>query len=161
MKPMSTCLWFDGQAEEAARFYLSVFENGKIGRISYYPDEGQEIHRQKAGTVMTVEFEVNGQKFLGLNGGPEFKFDEAISFVISCDSQDEIDNYWNKLTQNGGKESLCGWLKDRFGVSWQIVPTVLADMMADPDKEKSGRVMKAFMQMKKFDIKALKAAYNS
>jgi predicted 3-demethylubiquinone-9 3-methyltransferase (glyoxalase superfamily) len=158
MQKMSTCLWFDSQAEEAARFYVSVFKDGKIGRIAHYGKEGFEIHGRPEGSVLTVEFEVNGQKFIALNGGPQFKFDEAVSFVINCETQEEIDYYWSKLT-NGGQEGPCGWLKDKFGLSWQVVPTVLSDMMADKDHTKSDRVMKAFLQMKKFDIQKLKEAY--
>lgn len=133
------CLWFDGQAKAAAEFYCSVFKNGKI----------------LSDTPMVTTFEVNGTKFMGLNGGPKFKFDEAISFVVNCDTQDEIDYYWDKLTE-GGEESMCGWLKDKYGVSWQIVPTIIAELMSD--SEKAQRVIKAFMNMRKLDIEIMKNA---
>ena len=144
------CLWFENQAEEAVNFYVSVFRNSKIENISRYGKEGFEIHGQQEGSVLTVDFEINGQRFTALNGGPMFKFTEAISFQVFCDTQQEIDHYWNKLTENGGEESYCGWLKDKYGISWQIVPAVLPDLMKDP--EKSGRVTKVFLQMRKFDI---------
>jgi predicted 3-demethylubiquinone-9 3-methyltransferase (glyoxalase superfamily) len=153
------CLWFDNEAEEAARFYVSVFKDSKLGDISRYGKEGTEVHGRKAGTVMTAEWEIEGMKFVGLNGGPQFKFSEAISFQIMCKDQAEVDYYWSKLTAGGGQESVCGWVKDKFGLSWQVVPTVLMDMVKDPDTAKSERVTKAFLQMKKFDIAALKRAY--
>ncbi len=146
------CLWFDNQAEEAARFYTSVFENSKIESISYYGKEGFEIHGQKEGTVLTVDFQINGQSFTALNGTPIFKFNESISFQIFCETQEEIDNYWSKLTE-GGEEGQCGWLKDKFGISWQIIPTILPELMTDPTK--AGRVTNEFLQMKKFDIERL------
>jgi predicted 3-demethylubiquinone-9 3-methyltransferase (glyoxalase superfamily) len=155
---ITPCLWFDDEAEEAAKFYVSVFKNSKLGSISRYGKEGFEIHGRKAGTVMTAEWEIEGQKFVGLNGGPQFKFSEAISFQIMCEDQKEIDYFWSKLTA-GGQEGPCGWLKDKFGLSWQVVPKVLIDMLKDPDAAKSQRVTKAFLQMKKFDIAALKRAY--
>ena len=151
------CLWFDTQAEDAAKHYVAIFKNSKIGSITRYPNEGKEIHGKDAGTVMTVEFELEGQKFLGLNGGPQFKFDEAISFQVFCDTQDEIDYFWSRLTA-GGSEGPCGWLKDKFGLSWQVVPAVLPELMRGANAEKSGRIMKAFMQMKKLDIAAIKRA---
>jgi predicted 3-demethylubiquinone-9 3-methyltransferase (glyoxalase superfamily) len=157
MQKIAACLWFDDQAEEAANFYVSIFKNSKIGRVSRYGTEGFEIHGRKAGSVMMVEFELNGQPFSALNGGPNFKFSEAISFEIFCKTQEEIDYHWNKLSDGGSGQ--CGWLKDKFGVSWQVVPEVLADYMVDPDKQKSGRVMAALLQMKKLDIAALKRAY--
>jgi predicted 3-demethylubiquinone-9 3-methyltransferase (glyoxalase superfamily) len=149
---ITTCLWFDGKAEEAAKFYTSVFKNSEIQNVSRYGKEGFEFHGQKEGTAMTVSFKINGQSFLGLNGGPLFKFTEAISFQVFCDSQKEIDYYWNKLTE-GGEESQCGWLKDKYGISWQIIPSILSELMSNP--EKAGRVTNAFMQMKKFDIEKL------
>jgi predicted 3-demethylubiquinone-9 3-methyltransferase (glyoxalase superfamily) len=149
------CLWFDNQAEEAARYYVSLFRNSKINKISYYGKEGFDIHGQQEGTVLTVDFEINGNPFVALNGGPIFKFTEAVSFQVFCDTQQEIDEYWGKLTKEG-EESQCGWLKDKYGLSWQIVPSVLPQLMSDP--ERSERVMKAFMQMKKFDIETLLAA---
>ena len=156
--PIIPCLWFDSQAEEAADFYVSVFKDGKIRGISRYGKEGFEIHGRKAGTVMTVEFELRGQRYVALNGGPLFKFDEAVSFQVPCDDQDEIDYYWAALSK-GGEEGPCGWLKDRFGLSWQVVPRVLPQMLMDSDPKKSERVTKAFLQMKKFDLAALKRAY--
>ncbi len=149
------CLWFDNQAEEAATFYTSVFKNSKINEISRYGKEGFEIHGQKEGIVMTVSFTINGQPFTALNGGPLFKFTEAMSIQVFCDTQDEIDHYWNKLT-DGGEESQCGWLKDKFGLSWQVIPSILSELMSDP--KKSGRVTEAFLKMKKFDIGKLKKA---
>lgn len=154
------CLWFDGQAEDAAKFYVSIFPNSRVGTISRYGKEGFEIHGREAGTVMTAEFFLDGQRFVGLNGGPHFKFDEAISFQIHCEDQKEVDYYWEKLTSGGGQEGPCGWLKDKFGLSWQVAPVVLLDMLMDPDASKSQRVTKAFLQMKKFDIEALKRAYD-
>ena len=153
------CLWFDTQAEDAARFYVSVFPNSRIGEISRYGKEGFEIHGREAGTVMTVEFFLDGQRFVALNGGPLFKFDEAISFQIHCADQAEVDDYWQKLTAGGGEEGPCGWLKDKFGLSWQIVPKVLIEMLMSKDHAASQRVTKAFLQMKKFDIAALKRAF--
>jgi predicted 3-demethylubiquinone-9 3-methyltransferase (glyoxalase superfamily)/uncharacterized protein YndB with AHSA1/START domain len=146
------CLWFDKEAEQAAKFYTSIFNNSKIINISYYTNEGKEIHGQQAGSVLTVEFQINGQKFTALNGGPIFKFNEAVSFQIFCETQDEIDFYWSKLT-DGGEEGQCGWLKDKYGVSWQIVPSILPQLISNP--EKAEKVTKAFMQMQKFDIKAM------
>jgi len=160
MQGIIPCLWFDHQAEEAARFYTSVFRNSRIGRISRYGKEGFEIHGQPEGTVLTVEFEINGQAFTALNGGPVFRFNEAISFQVHCDTQDEVDYYWDRLAEGGDeKAQQCGWLKDRYGVSWQIVPTVLITMLLDKDAGKSNRVMKALLQMKKLDIAGLRQAY--
>ncbi|WP_149830535.1 VOC family protein [Streptomyces tailanensis] len=150
-----TCLWFDGQAEEAAAFYVSVFKNSRLGRVTHYSEAGPG----PAGTVLTVEFVANGQKFIALNGGPEFKFNEAISFQILCADQDEIDYYWSRLTEGGGEEGPCGWVKDRFGVSWQVEPAVLMEMMNDPDPQKAVRATKAMLSMVKFDIAALEKAY--
>lgn len=152
------CLWFDTEGEEAARFYVSVFPDSKLGRIGRYVQEGSDVHGKPAGSVVTVEFELAGQRFLALNGGPQYKFDEAVSFQIHCDTQEEIDHYWEKLTE-GGKEVACGWLKDRFGLSWQVVPKVLPEMLLDPDKAKVGRVFEAFMKMTKYDIAELERAY--
>lgn len=149
---ITPCLWFDNQAEEAANFYVSVFKNSKIKTISHYGKEGFETHGQKEGTVLTVDFQINGQPFTALNGGPLFKFSEAVSFQVPCETQEEIDYYWSKLTE-GGQESECGWLKDKYGLSWQIVPTILSQLLRDSTK--SERVMKALMQMKKFDIATL------
>jgi predicted 3-demethylubiquinone-9 3-methyltransferase (glyoxalase superfamily) len=155
---ITPCLWFDTQAEEAANDYAAIFENSKILSISRYGKEGHEIHGREAGSVMTVEFEIAGQRFVGLNGGPHFKFNEAVSFQVHCETQQEIDHYWDKLG-NGGEEGPCGWLKDRFGVSWQVVPAILPTMLMDPDPEKAARVTRAFLQMKKFDVEKLERAY--
>lgn len=157
-KVITPCLWFDTQAEDAARFYCSVFKNSKIGKISRFPNAGQDIHHKAAGSVMTVEYELDGQPFVALNGGPQFKFDEAVSFQIFCETQSDIDYYWDKLT-TGGAERPCGWLKDKFGLSWQVVPAAIPKMMTDPDAEKSARVMNAFMKMKKLDIAIIERAY--
>ena len=159
MQKITPCLWFDNKAEEAANFYTSIFKNSKISNITRYGKEGYEIHGKEAGTVMTMDFDIEGQKFLALNGGPEFKFNEAISFIVSCKTQKEVDYYWEKLTADGGQESVCGWLKDKYGVSWQIVPEVLSKLVGDPASEKSQRAMKAMLQMKKIDIEGLKKAY--
>lgn len=152
---ITPCLWFDTQAEEAARFYTSIFDNSTIRAVSRYSKAGHEIHGKQPGSVMTVAFEIDGQAFLALNGGPNFKFNEAVSFQISCETQEEIDHFWNRLTE-GGQERPCGWLKDRYGVSWQVVPAMLPQMLMDPDAEKVERVTNAFLQMKKFDIAVLK-----
>ena len=159
MKNIVPCLWFDGNAEEAVKFYASVFKKTRIGRISRYGEEGYEIHGKRAGTVLTIEFELLGQLFIALNAGPEFKFNEAVSFQVHCKTQKEIDYYWEKLSAGGDERAQqCGWLKDKFGLSWQIVPEVLGKMMTDKDPRKSERVMKALLPMKKLDIKALKQA---
>jgi predicted 3-demethylubiquinone-9 3-methyltransferase (glyoxalase superfamily) len=160
MRRITPCLWFDSQAEEAARFYASVFKNSKIGRISRYGKEGFEVHGKPEGAVLTVEFEIDGQAFTALNGGPMFKFNEAVSFQVHCETQAEVDHFWGKLSAGGDeKAQQCGWLKDRYGVSWQIVPDALMRMLQDKDAAKSGRVMKAMLQMKKLDIKKLEQAY--
>ncbi len=156
---ITTCLWFDTQAEQAANFYVSIFQDGKIGRTARYPNEGQEIHGKEAGSVMTAEFEIGGRTFVALNGGPHFKFNEAVSFQVLCETQKEIDYFWSMLGK-GGEEGPCGWLKDKYGVSWQVVPTVLPAMLTDADPKKSQRVTKAFLQMKKFDIGALERAFD-
>jgi predicted 3-demethylubiquinone-9 3-methyltransferase (glyoxalase superfamily) len=155
---ITPCLWFDTQAEEAARFYVSIFNNSKIRAVSRYSKAGHEIHGKQPGSVMTVAFEIDGQAFLALNGGPNFKFNEAVSFQISCETQEEIDHFWSRLTE-GGQERPCGWLKDRYGVSWQVAPAMLPQMLMDPDAEKIERVTNAFLQMKKFDIAVLKRAH--
>jgi predicted 3-demethylubiquinone-9 3-methyltransferase (glyoxalase superfamily) len=158
MPKITPFLWFDGNAEEAAKFYTSVFKNSKIEKTTRYGKEGYEVHGRPAGTVMTVEFQIDGQKFVALNGGPGFKFNEAVSFVVDCKSQEEVDIFWEKLTE-GGEESMCGWLKDKYGLSWQITPTVLGEMLADKDPKKAERVMAAMLKMKKIDIPTLKKAY--
>ncbi len=155
---MSLCLWYNYQAEDAAKFYCSIFPNSSMGRISRYGKEGFEFHKKPSGTVMTVEFSLNGMNFLALNGGAQFVFNEAASIVVQCETQEEIDHYWNSLTENG-EEGPCGWLKDKFGVSWQIVPSILPAYLADENAERSGRVTAAFLQMKKFDIEKLREAY--
>ena len=155
MQKITPFLWFDHQAEEAVNFYISIFHNAKILGISRYGAEGPGPE----GSVMTVSFELNGQEFVALNGGPRFKFTEAVSFVINCDSQEEIDTFWSKLTANGGEESCCGWLTDRYGLSWQVVPTALGQMMSDPST--AGKVMSALLKMKKLDIKTLQEAGNN
>src|SRR3954462_10236331 len=146
-------LWFDTEAEDAAGFYTSVFENSRIVNVSHYT-EGSP---REAGTVMTVEFELDGQRFVGINGGPQFKFDEAVAFQIDCEDQDEVDYYWERLSE-GGEESQCGWLKDRFGLSWQVVPTGMEELFSDPDPQRAARAMKAMLQMGKLDIAALRSA---
>jgi len=152
-------LWFDNQAEEAVNFYISIFAHSGIQVITRYGKEGAEASGRPAGTVMTVEFRLAGQEFIALNGGPYFKFTEAISFVVNCESQEEIDHCWGKLSEGGDAEAQqCGWLKDRYGLSWQIVPRALGELLADPDPEKSGRVMQAMLQMKKIEIATLKKA---
>jgi predicted 3-demethylubiquinone-9 3-methyltransferase (glyoxalase superfamily) len=159
IQKITPCLWFDDQAEEAAKFYTSIFRNSKLGTISRYGEAGQEVHGKPAGTVMTVAFELEGQTFTALNGGPIFKFNEAISLQVNCETQEEVDYYWEKLSENGDKKAQqCGWLKDKYGVSWQIVPKVLADLLSDADESKSQRAMTAMLQMKKIDIDELKRA---
>jgi predicted 3-demethylubiquinone-9 3-methyltransferase (glyoxalase superfamily) len=154
MKKITPFLWFDNNAEEAMKFYTSVFKNSKIGKVTRYL-EGALV---PAGTFMTGTFEIEGQEFVVLNGGPNFKFNEAVSFVVNCDTQQEVDEYWEKLTANGGQEVQCGWLKDKFGLTWQIIPTVLLEMLADKDRKKAQRVMDAMLKMKKIDIAGLKRA---
>jgi predicted 3-demethylubiquinone-9 3-methyltransferase (glyoxalase superfamily) len=153
MKPITPCLWFDTQGEEAARLYTSIFPSSSIGEVTRYGSAGP----REEGTVMTVSFELNGQPFLALNGGPEYTFGEAISFQVLCESQEEVDRYWNALGE-GGEEGPCGWLKDRFGVSWQIVPTALPRLLGDPDRERSQRVMEAMLKMRKLEIAELERA---
>ena len=160
IQPISPCLWFDGQAEEAARFYVSVFKKGKITTITRFPDVGQEVHGRDPGSVMTVEFVLNGLPFLGLNGGPHFKFNEAVSLMVLCDTQAEIDYYWDKLSEGGDPSAqACGWLKDKFGLSWQVVPKPLMKMWKDSRSPATERAFAAMMDMKKLDIAKLKAAY--
>jgi predicted 3-demethylubiquinone-9 3-methyltransferase (glyoxalase superfamily) len=159
MQKITPFLWFDDQAEDAVKFYNSIFKDSTIGRILRYTEEAAETTGLPVGSVLTIEFEIEGQKFVALNGGPQFKFNESVSFVVNCETQEEVDYFWTKLTANGGEESACGWLKDKFGLSWQITPTVLIDMLHDANLEKSGRVMQAMLQMQKIDIEKLKAAY--
>jgi predicted 3-demethylubiquinone-9 3-methyltransferase (glyoxalase superfamily) len=146
-------LWFDTEAEEAARFYISVFKNGRIVTVAHYTEAGP----REAGMVMTVEWELDGQRFVGINGGPEFKFDEAVSFQINCEDQDEVDYYWERLS-DGGEQGPCGWLKDRYGLSWQVVPAGMEELFTDPDPERAQRAMQAMLKMRKLDIAALRAA---
>ena len=154
MRTISPFLWFDSQAEEAATHYVSIFSNSKILKVARSGDAGPG----PKGAVLTVHFELDGQRFTALNGGPRFRFTEAISFVVDCKTQEDVDYFWSKLTE-GGEESMCGWLKDRFGLSWQVIPTALGEMIADPDPAKSRRAMEAMLKMKKIDIAALRAAY--
>ena len=151
-------LWFDDDAEEAVKFYVSIFKNSKIGRMTRYGEEGAKVSGRPEGTVMTIAFQLEGQTFAALNGGPHFKFTEAISLVVNCKTQKEVDELWEKLSE-GGEEGQCGWLKDKFGVSWQIVPTALGKLMGDPDPEKSRRVIEAMLQMHKIDVAKLKQAH--
>lgn len=158
MQKITPFLWFDDKAEEAAKFYVSIFKNSKIVNIARYPEAAEEVSGRPAGSVMTVLFEIEGQQFMALNGGPVFKFNEAISFVVNCDSQKEIDYYWEKLSADPDAEQ-CGWLKDKYGLSWQIVPAVLEELLSDKDPKKVEAVTAAFLKMKKFDIEGLKKAY--
>lgn len=158
MEKISTCLWFDGQAEEAVNFYTTVFKNSKKGFTSKYDEATAKASGGKAGSVMTVTFELEGRHFMALNGGPVFKFNESISLMVNCKDQAEIDYYWDKLTSDGGQESVCGWLKDKYGLSWQIVPDILGELMSSKEPGKPQRVMAAVLQMKKLDIEKLKAA---
>ena len=159
---ITPCLWFDSEAEEAANFYIGIFPDSKITNISRYGKAGYEIHHRPAGSVMAVAFELNGNGFSALNGGQIFKFNEAISFQIHCDTQEEVDHYWTKLGRGGDeKAQQCGWLKDKYGLSWQVVPRVLLEMLDDPDPEKSERVMSAMLKMKKIEIEALERAYRA
>ena len=158
MQRISPFLWFDDKAEEAATFYTSIFKNSKIVKIARYGEAGAEVSGRPKGTVMTVTFHLEEQEFTALNGGPQFKFTEVISFVVNCQTQEEVDEYWEKLS-DGGQEVQCGWLKDKYGLAWQIVSTILGEMLNDPDPKKAERVMKAMLQMKKIDIKGLKRAY--
>ncbi len=160
MQKIITCLWFDNQAEEAVKFYASIFKNSKIGKTARYDKASSEASGRPEGSVLTITFELEGREFLALNGGPHFKFTEAISLVVNCDDQSEIDEYWNKLTADGGEESMCGWLKDKFGLSWQIVPAILGELITDKDAARSQRVMEALLKMKKLDIHELKKAYD-
>jgi predicted 3-demethylubiquinone-9 3-methyltransferase (glyoxalase superfamily) len=157
---ITPCLWFDDQAEEAVELYTAIFRNSRIVNITRYGEAGREVHGKPAGTVMVVAFELDGQAFTALNGGPVFKFNEAISLQVNCETQEEVDYYWEKLSQSGDERAQqCGWLKDKYGVSWQVVPIVLIEMINDPDAEKSKRAMEAMLRMKKIDIAELRRAY--
>jgi predicted 3-demethylubiquinone-9 3-methyltransferase (glyoxalase superfamily) len=160
LQKITPCLWFDDRAEEAAEYYVGIFRNAKLCEISRYPEVGKEHHGHEAGTVMTVAVELDGQRFTLMNGGPQFQLSPAVSFQINCESQDEIDYFWDRLSEGGAPEAqACGWLADKFGLSWQVVPTILPSMIIDPDPEKCNRVMTALLQMKKLDIAGLKKAY--
>jgi len=160
MQKITPFLWFDHQAEEAANFYASIFRNSKVGHIARYDEAGAKASGRPRGSAMTVAFQLDGQDFVALNGGPHFKFTEAVSFVVNCQTQEEVDHYWEKLSAGGDeKAQQCGWLKDKYGLSWQIVPVVFFEMLQNKDPKKSGRVMEALLKMKKLDIKALKQAY--
>jgi predicted 3-demethylubiquinone-9 3-methyltransferase (glyoxalase superfamily) len=160
IQKITPCLWFDDQAEQAVAFYTGIFPNSKIVSISRYGEAGHEIHGKEAGTVMTIAFKLDGQTFTALNGGPVFTFNEAISFQVNCETQEELDYYWNKLSEGGDETAQqCGWLKDKYGASWQVVPGVLVEMLIDADSKKSQRVMDAMLRMKKIDIDGLQRAY--
>lgn len=160
IQKITPCLWFDDQAEEAVKFYTAIFRNSKIVNIARYGEAGYEVHKKPVGTVMTVAFELDGQAFTALNGGPIFKFNEAISFQINCETQEEVDYYWQRLSDGGDEQAQqCGWLKDKYGVSWQVVPTALIKMLGDSDYDKSQRAMAAMLQMKKLDIETLRRAF--
>jgi predicted 3-demethylubiquinone-9 3-methyltransferase (glyoxalase superfamily) len=160
MQKITPFLWYDDQAEEAANFYASIFKNSKVGKLTRYNEESGKAAGRPPGSVMTVEFQLEGQDFTAINGGPHFQFTEAVSFVVNCETQDEVDRFWEKLTE-GGQEVQCGWLKDKYGLSWQVVPTILPQLLHDPDPEKSRKAMHAMLQMKKIDIDALKQAAES
>ena len=160
VQKITPCLWFDDQAEEAARLYTSIFPRSRILHVSRYGEAGREVHGKEPGSAMAVEFELEGQRFTALNGGPQFHFTEAISLIVQCETQDEVDHYWEKLSQGGDASAQqCGWLKDRFGLSWQVVPVALPDLIGGPHPEKSRRALEAMFQMKKLDIEALRRAY--
>lgn len=161
MQKITPFLWFDNQAEEAMNFYASVFKNSKVGKVTRYSEEGAKASGRPAGSVMTGTFTINGQEFVVINGGPQYKFTPAISFVVNCESQGEIDDLWTKLTSDGGKEINCGWLVDKFGLSWQIVPYNIGELVGGSDTKKSQRAMKAMLQMKKIDMNVLQAAYDN
>ena len=160
MQKITPFLWFDNNAEEAVNFYVSIFKNSKLGKVTRYNEASSKAAGRPEGSVMTMEFQLEGQNFTAINGGPHFKFTEAISFVVDCETQEEVDYFWNKLTADGGQESQCGWLKDKYGLSWQIVPRVLIEMIGDKDPQKAQRVMEAMLQMKEIDIATLKRAYD-
>jgi predicted 3-demethylubiquinone-9 3-methyltransferase (glyoxalase superfamily) len=161
MQKITPFLWFDNNAEEAVNFYVSIFKNSKLGKVTRYNEASSKAAGRPEGSVMTMAFELEGQNFTAINGGPHFKFTEAISFVVDCESQEEVDYFWNTLTADGGQESQCGWLKDKYGLSWQITPRVLIEMIGDKDPQKAQRVMEAMLQMKKIDIATLQRAYDS
>src|SRR6266404_5168204 len=158
MQKITPFLWFDNNAEEAVNFYVSIFKNSRVGKVTRYNEASAKAAGRPKDSVMTMEFQLEGQNFVAINGGPHFKFTEAISFVVDCESQEEVDYFWEKLTADGGQESQCGWLKDKYGLSWQVTPTVLIEMLHDKDSAKAERVMKAMLQMQKIDVGKLKAA---
>jgi predicted 3-demethylubiquinone-9 3-methyltransferase (glyoxalase superfamily) len=158
MQKITTFLWFNDNAEEAVKFYTSIFKKSKVRKVARYPEGAEKVTGRPAGSVMTIEFQIEGQEFVALNGGPDFKFTEAISLVVNCKTQREVDYYWKRLTAGGGQEVQCGWLKDKFGLSWQVVPTDLGELMSSKDAAKSQRVMHAMLQMVKLDVKKLKDA---
>jgi predicted 3-demethylubiquinone-9 3-methyltransferase (glyoxalase superfamily) len=158
MQKITPFLWFNNQAEDAVKFYTSIFKNSKTLNVARYDEEGAQVSGRPKGSVMTVEFQIEGQEFIALNGGPMFTFTEAVSFVVNCTTQEEVDEFWERLSA-GGEKSRCGWLKDKFGLSWQVVPTVLTELLQDKDAKKAQRVMQAMLQMDKIDIKRLKQAY--
>jgi len=158
MQKITPFLWYDDQAEDAVNFYVSIFKNSKILNVARYGEAGAEVSGRAKGTVMTIAFQLEGEEFIALNGGPVFTFSPAISFLVNCETQEEVDDLWDKLSEGGEKEQ-CGWLRDKYGVSWQIVPSVLGKMLQDKDAEKAEKVMKAMLQMKKIDLKTLKRAY--
>jgi predicted 3-demethylubiquinone-9 3-methyltransferase (glyoxalase superfamily) len=160
MQKITPFLWFDNNAEEAVNFYVSIFKNSKVGKVTRYNEASSKAAGRPEGSVMTMEFQLEGQDFSAINGGPHFKFTEAISLVVDCETQEEVDYFWEKLTADGGQESQCGWLKDKYGLSWQITPRVLIEMIGDKDPQKAQRVMEAMLQMKKIDIATLKRAYD-
>lgn len=160
MQKITPCLWFDDNAEPAVNFYVSVFKNSKIGKITRYDEDSAKASGRPKGSVLTIHFQLEGQDFMALNGGPIFKFNEAISLSVDCTTQDEVDHYWNKLTSDGGQPSQCSWLKDKFGLSWQIVPRILHQYLQDPDPQKASRVMQAMLKMSKIDIAAIQRAYD-
>jgi predicted 3-demethylubiquinone-9 3-methyltransferase (glyoxalase superfamily) len=160
VQKISPCLWFDDQAEEAARFYTGIFPRSRIIHVSRYGEAGREVHGKPAGSAMAVEFELEGQRFTALNGGPQFRFNEAVSLMVHCETQEEVDHYWDELSQGGDEGAQqCGWLKDRYGLSWQVVPDALSDWIGGPDPVKSQRAVQAMLRMKKLDIEALRRAY--
>ncbi len=160
MRKITPFLWFDDNAEEAARFYVSVFPNSRVRTVTRYSEAGAEASGRPKGSVMTVTFEIDGRQVIALNGGPNFRFTEAVSFVVNCDSQKQVDDLWEKLCR-GGEEGQCGWLKDRYGLSWQIVPSALAEMVSDPDPARSDSVVRALVKMKKIDLAELRKAYDT
>lgn len=161
MQKINHCLWFNNNAEEAVKFYTSIFKNSKIGKTTRYDKESSKVSGMPEGSVLTVDFQLENQEYLALNGGPMFKFTEAFSIIVNCENQEEVDHYWNALTADGGEESMCGWLKDKYGISWQITPVILSELIGGPDNEKSNRAMQAMLQMKKIDIQKIKDAASS